>query len=378
MKPKSKNLLIVLDFPHVGGAERVALQIATHIDADRFTPIVVAPPDGILSEELKRCGIKAEFIDLERVKRTCRFGLPVIATIAKLVRLIRREKIDFIHANSLWALKFCTVASILTKVPTVAMIHAYPRIHSRLKRMVHVLTRRFCYSRAKKIIAVSSALKDALIEDKAPSDNIVVIPNGIEEEWFADSTDQPEGRTKMILTVGRLHPGKGQQVFLRAAAIVHKQFPDTRFVIAGEEYKTSLEDLGFKQTLIDLAEELGISDSVEFVGYTSDLRDLYRQSSVVVLASFEETFGLVALEAMAAARPIVASRIPGVTELITDGETGLLFEAGNNEQLAERMIVLLSDRELTERIVRQTVSIAKREYGLHSSMDRLQAVTAST
>jgi len=159
---------------------------------------------------------------------------------------------------------------------------------------------------------------------------------------------------------------------------INKQFPDTRFVIAGEEYKTSLEDLGFKQTLIDLAEELGISESVEFVGYTSDLRDLYRQSSVVVLASFEETFGLVALEAMAAARPIVASRIPGVTELITDGETGLLFEAGNNEQLAERMIVLLSDRELTERIVRQTVSIAKREYGLHSSMDRLQAVTAST
>jgi len=372
LKPKSKNLLIVLDFPHVGGAERVGLQIATHIDADRFTSIIVAPPNGILSQELRRCGVRTEFIDLERLKRTCRFVLPVIVAIVRLVRFIKRERIDLIHANSLWALKFCTIASMLTRVPTIAMIHAYPRIHNRLKRMVHVLTRRFCYSRAKMVIAVSNALKDALIEDKAPPEKIVVIPNGIEAEWFADSVDLPKSKTRTILTVGRLHPGKGQQVFLKAAAIVHAKFPDTRFVIAGEEYRTSLENLGFKQTLIDLAHELGISDSVEFVGYTSNLRDLYRQASVVVLASFEETFGLVALEAMVAARPIVASRIPGVTELVQDGQTGLLFEAGSHEDLAEKVIALLSDESLTLSLSENALSVARSNCSLTNTVRRLE------
>jgi len=377
LKPQSKNLLIVLDFPHVGGAERVALQIAMHIDADRFAPIVVAPPDGILNREFVRCGVRTASIDFERLKKSCRFLLPVLAAIVRLVRLIKRENIDIIHANSLWTLKFCTIASIISKVPTIAMIHAYPKIHSRLKRIAHVLTRRFCYSRAKWVIAVSNVLKYALIEDKAPPEKIVVIPNGIEAEWFADSVDLPKGKTKTVLTVGRLHPGKGQQVFLKAAAIVHAKFPDTRFIIAGEEYRTSLEDLGFNQTLIDLAQELGISDSVEFVGYTGNLRELYRQASVVVLASFEETFGLVALEAMAAARPIVASRIPGVTELVQDGQTGLLFEAGSHEDLAEKVIALLSDESLALSLSENALSVAGSKYSLTNTVKRLEGIYSS-
>ncbi|MBN1593122.1 MAG: glycosyltransferase family 4 protein [Candidatus Coatesbacteria bacterium] len=373
-KPLSKRLLIVIDFPHVGGAERVALQIATHIDIDLFTPIFIAPEEGNLRRELDRLGIRAISLDLERLKRTCRYLIPVFFAIRDLIKIVKRERIDVIHANSLWALKFCTVASFLTKVPTVAMIHAYPKIHSRAKRLFHLLTRRFCYKRAKRIIAVSNALRQALIADKAPSEKIVVIPNGIEKDWFSDKVDLPKGKTKMILTVGRLHPGKGQQVFLRAAAMVHAKHPNTRFVIAGDEYRTSLENLGFAQELIDLAKQLSISECVEFVGYTNNLRDLYRQSSIVVLASFEETFGMVALEAMAAARPIIASRIPGITELVRDGETGLLFEAGKHEQLAESLISLLEDGQLARKLARGGLEAAKAEFSLERTISQLRAV----
>ena len=377
MKPQSKNLLIVLDFPHIGGAERVALQIASHIGAGRFTPVVIAPPDGILSRELHRCGVRTECIDFERLKKSCRFVLPVIVLLKRLVRLVKRERIDLVHANSLWALKFCTVASILTGVPTVAMIHAYPRVKSRLKNLIHVLTRRFCYARARRIVAVSNALKDALIADKAPPEKIVVIPNGVEAEWFADAFDLPKGPTKTILTVGRLHPGKGQQVFLNAAAIVHARLPDTKFVIAGEEYRTSLEDLNFRQALMDLAQRLGIANCVEFVGYTAELRELYDRASVVVVPSFEETFGLTAVEAMARGRPVVASRIPGVTELVQDGQTGLLFEAGNHEALAAKIVALLSDDALASQLARNALTAARSQHSLADALERLQEVYAA-
>lgn len=377
MKPQYKNLLIVLDFPNVGGAERVALQIASHIGGGRFTPVVVAPPDGILSRELHRSGVRTAFIDLERLKKSCRFVLPVVVLLARLVRLVKRERIDLIHANSLWALKFCTVASLLTNVPTVAMIHAYPRIRSRLKNLIHILTRRFCYARARRIIAVSKALKEALIADKAPPEKIVVIPNGVEAEWFTNAVDLPKGPTKTILTVGRLHPGKGQQVFLEAAAIVHAKSPDTEFVIAGEEYRTSLEDLNFRQTLIDLAQRLGIANCVEFKGYTAQLRELYDRASVVVVPSFEETFGLTAVEAMARGRPVVASRIPGIAELVQDGQTGLLFEAGSHEALAAKVFALLSDDALASQLARNGLAAADSQHRLADVLKRLQEVYAA-
>ncbi|RLC47222.1 MAG: hypothetical protein DRH70_03890, partial [Candidatus Coatesbacteria bacterium] len=148
----------------------------------------------MLYQELKNDGVQAHLIDLDRLKRTCRFVLPMLLAIAKLVTLIRREKIDIVHANSLWALKFCTIASLITGVPTVAMIHAYPKIHSRVKRMFHILTRRFCYRRAKRIVAVSNALKDALVADNAPPTKVIVIPNGVEAEWFVRSAQQPADR----------------------------------------------------------------------------------------------------------------------------------------------------------------------------------------
>jgi len=374
LKPRSKNLLIVLDFPHIGGAERVALQITSHIDASRFCPIVVAPREGMLYQELKNDGVQAHLIDLDRLKRTCRFVLPMLLAIAKLVTLIRREKIDIVHANSLWALKFCTIASLITGVPTVAMIHAYPKIHSRVKRMFHILTRRFCYRRAKRIVAVSNALKDALVADKAPGTKVIVIPNGVEAEWFVRSAQQPADRVKTVLTVGRLHPGKGQQIFLEAAAIIHAKFPDTAFVVAGEECPTSLENLGFKDELVQLADDLGLSGHVQFVGFTNELREHYRRCSVVVLPSFEETFGLVALEAMAAGRPVVASRIPGIMELIDDGKTGLLFEPGDHQDLARKVIRLLSDDALRADFAGRALAVVKAKYTLESTIERLQSV----
>ncbi|MCD6328045.1 glycosyltransferase family 4 protein [bacterium] len=372
----SKRLLIVTDFPHIGGAERVVLQTVSHIDRSRFSPIVIAPREEKFSRELRRRHAEVELLDLEKLKRDCRLVFPVLLTLSRLIKIIKRERIDIIHANSLWTLKFSTIASIMSGRPLVAMIHAYPKIHSRLKRFVHILTRRFCYARASSVVAVSQALRVALIEDKAPSEKTIVIPNGLSPEWFAEPVSSPKGEAKTILTVGRLHPGKGQQVFLKAAAIVKESLPNTRFVVAGNEYKTSLEELGFRHTLDSLVQELGISDSVEFTGYVSDLRALYDRTSIVVLASFEETFGLVALEAMARGRLVIASRIPGVTELVKDGQTGLLFEPGDHEDLARQICRALSDEELATRLSGAATDSVRGEYILTNTLKRLEEAYA--
>ena len=358
----------------MGGAEKVVLQIVSHLDPDRFVPTVVVPRQGIFSQELSRIGAKLEFIDLERLKKDCRLVIPLLSATCRIVRLLRHGRIDLLVANSLWTLKFGVLASLLARTPIIAHLHAYPKIKSTWKATIHRLTRRFCYTRTTKIVAVSNALKNALINDKAPPEKIVVIPNRIDQDWLADSVKLPSGPTKTVLTVGRLHPGKGQQVFLEAAALIKQRFPNVRFVIAGEEYKTSLEDLGFKQELVRLAERLGLQGAVEFVGYTDQLREIYKQASVVVVASFEETFGLTALEAMAAGRPVVASAIPGISELIQDNETGLLFKPGDSEDLAAKVCQLLSDDERAGALARRALLTVKARYDLKEGIEGLQEV----
>ena len=145
-----------------------------------------------------------------------------------------------------------------------------------------------------------------------------------------------------LLCVGRLIPIKGHVVLLRAFAAARKEVPDLQLEIAG---RGPLEP-----ALKALALELGIADAVHFLGHVSPIQSAIEEAAVVVVPSMGEGFGMVALEAMERARPVIAAEIGGLGELVRDGETGILVPAGEAEPLTEAIVRLAGDLELARRM----------------------------
>jgi glycosyltransferase involved in cell wall biosynthesis len=142
--------------------------------------------------------------------------------------------------------------------------------------------------------------------------------------------------------VGRLIPIKGHIVLLRAFAAARRELPDLQLDVAG---RGPLEP-----ALRALAKELGIGDAVHFLGHVSPIQHAIEDAAIVVVPSMGEGFGMVALEAMERARPVIAAEIGGLGELVEDGVTGLLVPPGESEPLAGAMVRLGGNLELAARM----------------------------
>jgi glycosyltransferase involved in cell wall biosynthesis len=162
-----------------------------------------------------------------------------------------------------------------------------------------------------------------------------IVHYGIEPDGEPRPYSEPVPR---LLCVGRLIPIKGHIVLLRAFAEARKRLPNLELEIAG---RGPLEP-----ALKALAAELEIQDSVTFLGHVSPIQSAIERAAVVVVPSMGEGFGMVALEAMERARPVIAANIGGLGELVRDGETGVLVPAGEAEPLAEAIVRVTGDLEL--------------------------------
>lgn len=157
--------------------------------------------------------------------------------------------------------------------------------------------------------------------------------------------------------MGRLAYRKGLHVLVRAFPFVLKEFPNAQLFIAGKGYMES-----FIRILI---KSLHLDENVKILGFIPDekLPKLYALSHPFVLPSlYCESFGITLLEAMASGKPVVASNIGGIPEVVKDGVTGLLFKRGNPEDLADKIIMVLENRSLSESLVFNAKNLIKERY----------------
>jgi glycosyltransferase involved in cell wall biosynthesis len=182
-------------------------------------------------------------------------------------------------------------------------------------------------------IAISRGLARYLSETEGfPEPDFEIVHYGI----AAGPEPEPySGEAPRFLCIGRLIPIKGHVVLLRAFRKVLDARPDATLEIAGR----GVLEHGLK----DLSRELGLSGSVRFLGHVTPVQRAVEESLAVVVPSLGEGFGMVALEAMERARPVIAAAIGGLEDLVRDGETGLLVRAGDADSLAEAMLELAAD-----------------------------------
>jgi glycosyltransferase involved in cell wall biosynthesis len=296
-----------------------------------------------------------------------------VLVLWRLIRLIRRERFTIVHTHSAKGGFLGRLAARLCRTPVV--VHTFhglsfhdhmPRGKYRLYRSLERLTRRFTHA----FLAVAPRLAREVVEQRlAPPGSVTVVPSAVEFDDIPAGFDPAARRAlgfgrdvRLIGTVGRVDHQKAPLDFVRMAAAVRATHPDTAFVMVGDGPNAA----GVRQ----LAAELGVE--VVVTGYRSDAAWLAAGLDVFVITSLYEGLGRALTEALAAARPVVATAVNGVPDLVEPGATGLLGTAGDPDGLAEAVGWLLdhaSEAAAMGRQGRARVRVAFTPAAMCSALD---------
>lgn len=334
------RILHLIDSLSVGGAERLLLGLAERIDPQRFEIHVCS------LHVLRSNALRPEF---ERLK----LPLTVIGArrladpkaLLAIARYVREHQIDIIHTHLLAADIVGRIVGRMVGRPVVSTLHSIPYEYNRETRPRRWLAQMTARHLTTMHIAVARCVEQSFIADwGVPAERITTIYNAVPmEQYFpiapgtAASQAGPDAPI-MITNVGRLSTAKGQNTLLEAMQIVLQQRPNARLMIVGQGY--------LEQKLKDLAQALGIADRVNFTGLRHDIPAVLAETDIFVLSSNREGLPLTAVEAMAAARPVVLTNVGGNTELVQDGVQGLIVPPADAPALAEALVALVDDREL--------------------------------
>jgi len=227
------------------------------------------------------------------------------------------------------------------------------RIGSGLLKRVVPVAARISFRNADKIRTLTNHFMER-IKAIVPGKNYFIFPTFTDIDYFLE--EKNTSFKKYILTVAVLSPVKNTETLIDAFAVVQKQFPDFKLVVAGEGPSAG--------DLVSRVKDLGLENSVVFAGKLSiqQVREAMKDCYVFVLPSLSEGFGRVLIEAMALGKPIIASRVGGIPEIVKDGENGFLVEPKDTELLAEKLSLLLRDETLAKNMGNRGYEFCKARF----------------
>ena len=302
--------------------------------------------EGRLAGELRRLGIDVAVID--------EASHSAADIVLFLTHFFSEHRIELVHTHRYKDTVLGAIAAKLAGVPhVVRTMHGlrepmtgWNRVKFGAYETLDKTMLRWC---ADRVIAVSNRMAGALISNGYKSSLVTTIQNGIDLAKAASSRNPEDMKRELgvdgaivIGTAGRLTPVKGQDTFLRAARLILDREPRAQFLIAG--------DGPLEHDLKSLAGQLGIDSACRFLGARNDIADVVSAMDVFVLPSLNEGMPMAALEAMALAKPVVASKVGGLPEVIRHRESGVLVPPGNADALAAACLELVRDRSRAARM----------------------------
>jgi len=370
--------LICVFKPYKGGMGNVAEQYAS-ITAKNGHKLTIITPDYGQADFLFEKNNSDNF-DILRLKPILSFGNA--ASLPQLIWKLRQFDVVHFHYPFYGAILPVIIASLFKNKGSKLIVHYHmDSIGTGIKGLIFNVNRRLLwpllFKRADFITAASlDYVKNSQIADsfaKCP-EKFRQIPFGVDTNAFSYST--PNKNLKNILFVGGLdqaHYFKGVSVLLKALNIIRSERKfDAQLTIVGSG------DLKYQYEA--QAKALGIGAYVHFTGKVTDelLAANYKNASVLVLPSINqgEAFGLVLLEAMASGRPVVASNLPGVRGVFVSPSEGMLVEPGNENDLADKLLAILSDDNLIEKMGQAARQKTESTYSLNAIAKLLEAVYA--
>lgn len=277
-----------------------------------------------------------------------------VVSLVRIVRLLRQDRPDVVHTHMAKAGTLGRIAARLTGVPLVVHTyhgHVFHGYFSPAKTKVFLTVERALAKMTSRIVVVGEGQAEEIASYGLPRRKIVPIRLGLELERFleaeryrgqfrAELSVQPD--VPLVGIVARLVPIKAHEDFLRAAAVVRSSVPEAQFLVIGDgERRAELEALSAR---------MGLTDCVRFLGWRRDLPRVYADLDVVALCSRNEGSPVALIEALASARPVVATAVGGVPEVVVHGETGLTVPAGDSNALAGAIVAQIVDKARAQRM----------------------------
>jgi len=345
------KILQICSAHQLGGGEKHLADLANALARRGHGIFVALSPSSPLLAELSAVP-KDNIVEL-RMRNSLN-----VASALNLARFAREHQIEIIHAH------------VARDYPLAAFVSR--RAGAQLVLTRHVLfpmsgIHRLTLRRTARVIAVSQAVAATLRDQNifAP-DRIVLIHNGIDVERFAQGREQAANEKQSskrlcVGMVGHLAPIKGQEDFIRAAAIVCSLRDDVDFVIAGEDKSPGGEN---RRNIERLIEGLGLAQRIRLSGWVDDVAKLLPTFDLFVSPSRSEPFGLSIVEAMASGVPVVTSMSEGAREIVEDDQTGRLVPIGNVQALANAIGELLSDRKQGDRLSVNAERVVRERFSL--------------
>ncbi len=352
-KPGLAKILYLQSTSEISGTDLTLLRTLEVLDRARFEPHVVLQREGPFGEAYRRTGARVHILSAMRQLRMqkglgylAQYVLGYPAAVLQIARLARRERIALIHSNTVHNL-YGFLAARLAGVPHVWHIREIVVQSPGLRALEQWLVPQF----STKFIAMNHVIaQEYMRRGGGFPPQIAVLYDGVDLEVFHPEVSGARIRRELgigasvpfVGTVCRLDPWKGLEVFLEAAALVHRARPDARFLVCGGEIEGRE---GYEVVLRRRASALGLDGAVFFTGWQyhhRDIPEVYGALDVSVQCpTAPEPYGLANVEAMACGVPIVAAAHGGPTELCVPNETALLVPPGDARAAAEATLSLL-------------------------------------
>lgn len=360
------NILQISSASSFGGGERYVADLTNALVVRGHDVYVAVRPGSPLPRHLQLSPEKILTLPLRNAVD--------VQSARELEKFVGRKKIDVVHAHMARDYSLASYAARRNRqtkfIVTRHVLFKLNRLH------------RHTLSRATRVIAVSEAVARELRAAQIVNNNqIAVIHNGIDVDriqktcaavhrgLFLRTIGMPDD-SLLVGSIGELRTLKRHDDFIRAAALILKEFPETQFVLAGVgEVRNQLENL---------VAELGLTGRFHFLGWLDDADKLLCSMDVFVSASETESFGLAIVEAMAAGTAVVATATDGAREVIEDHKTGLLVPIGDVKQLAQSVIDLLSDPEKRHRLATESVQSAAKKFNLNRMVNDVEKIYLAT
>jgi glycosyltransferase involved in cell wall biosynthesis len=356
-----KKVLYLTDNREFGGTERMLLTILQGLDRSRWEPVLVHRPGAgfeKLDEGARELSVRVWTV--EEMK-----GSSDAAWVFRVAKRFRAERPAVFHAHRTSPIDcfYGLLAAIVARIPAIVVTH---HVFAGRTSRTRELQEKMLSAGIDRYIGVSNEVARHLRPRCLfPDSKVRVIHNGISLEGYS-SRENPTLRSSLtkgsqrpiVMSVARLeNRQKGLQFLVSAAAEV----TDAQFILVGAgPHRAELEEQ---------VEGLGIQDRVTFLGHREDVPELLGSCDLLVLPSLFEGFGVSVLEAMAAGRPVVASAIGGVNEVVVDGETGLLVPPGDPHALAAAIRTVLADSALARRFG-EAGRARSRQFSVKEMLDR--------
>jgi glycosyltransferase involved in cell wall biosynthesis/ubiquinone/menaquinone biosynthesis C-methylase UbiE len=352
------NVLYVHGVTEMGGAERDLLTLLAHLDRARVRPLVALPDRGPLFQLLRDRGEEVVVTPIPAWRKLKTFPLRVPALFT-LWRLIRSRRIGLVHVNDYWYIPLAQRAAAWAGVACVA--------HVRQEIEPHRL-RQYRMGSVDRLLTVSDQIRETALRAGLSPERMQTCYSGLDLDRLPATVNGAgvrarhgfAPRTFLVGTVANLFPRKGYQHLIRAISLAAQQLPELGCLIVGEG------DAGYRTELERLTRDLGLADRVVFAGFQPDVYPYLAALDLFVLPSVMEGFGIALLEAMAMRRPVVATKVGGVPEVVEDGVTGLLVPPADAAGLAQAIVSLAEAPDLRRalgeagaRRVRERFHVAK-------------------